>query len=121
MLERIKGYGKSEQVREFVNTATEMVKRYGWEEMMVTPWGYAEKVTKVINDISDYDKCTEMSKETLVQLANGLVKILNHWESRELEPRVKVRIITGEHIGEVKEFCESTANDLISFGMVELI
>ena len=83
MLQRIKGNNKSEQIKGYVKTAREMVSRYGWEDREITPWGYTEKITKVINDIADYDKCTQSSKGILVQLANGLAEVMNYWERRE--------------------------------------
>ena len=73
-----------EEVNEFVNEAKDMVKKYGWEERTVAPWGYAENVMKTIDYIADFKSCTFSSKQMLITLANGLAKVMNTWEEREL-------------------------------------
>lgn len=83
---------KSEQMKAFVAEAYRMVNAYGWQDMIIAPYGRAYKLIKAIKDISDYDRCTRGSKEILILLANGLANVLNAWESRELEPKVKMNI-----------------------------
>jgi len=77
---------------EFLKTAMEMVKKYGWENEEVYPYSFPLKITKILDDFADFDRCTEGSKEYLIQLVNGLADILNKWEEKELEEKVEVRI-----------------------------
>ena len=94
MLNKIKNrYNAREEMQKLVAEATEMVERYGWQDKVTWPYpSCPTKVTKILADCRDYDRCTKGSKEYLVQLINGLVPILNSWEEYELAPKVSVRI-----------------------------
>lgn len=120
MLKKIEGrYNLSKKVKAFVLEATEMVERWGWLGMVVHPYSNCPmKVTEIIQNVSDYDLCTEGSKEYLVQLANGLVDILNAWEEYELQPKVKVRSLKG---GKIHEVTPDFAEILIKDGLAEAI
>lgn len=80
----IQNIATPDEVKAFVKEAEGMVNKYGWQDRTVTPWGYAEKVTKTISYISDFGRCTFSSKQMLITLANGLAKVLNAWEEQEL-------------------------------------
>ena len=91
-----KDIATAEEVAAFVNEARHMVAEYGWEDWTVTPWGYAEKVTKTINYIADYRRCTFSSKQMLISLANGLARVMNAWEQQELTGITLRSIKTGK-------------------------
>lgn len=115
MLKEIKGYFLEEQVRDFVKEAERMIETYGWQEMVTHPYPNCPvKVTKIIADLKDYDQCTRGSREYLIQLANGLSRILNKWEEYELQPKIRVRIL---NTGKEKELREELANDMIAAGL----
>ena len=83
-LKNLGKYTFNEDVAEYVKEARRMVSAYGWEEKEVYPYSYPEKVTKIIDMISDYPDCTTGTKYYLLDYANGLAKILNAWEDVEL-------------------------------------
>jgi len=91
-----KDIATAEEVAAFVNEARHMVAEYRWEDRTVTPWGYAEKVTKTINYIADYRRCTFSSKQMLISLANGLARVMNAWEQQELTGITLRSIKTGK-------------------------
>ena len=120
MLNKIEGrYNMRKKAKAFVLEATEMVERYGWQDMVVHPYSNCPmKVAEIIDRLNDYDLCTEGSKEYLIQLANGLVDILNAWEEYELQPKVKVRSLKG---GKIHEVTPDFAEILIKDGLAEAI
>jgi len=79
-------------VTNFIRDAENMIEKYGWQEKTVMPYSFPVKVTKIINDLKDFDRCTESSQQYLISLANGLVPILNSWEKHEQAEKVEVRI-----------------------------
>ena len=116
MLKEIKGYFLGEQVEEFVKEAERMIELYGWQDMITHPYPNCPvKVTKIIADLKDYDRCTRGSKEYLVMLANGLGKIMNKWEEYEQQPKIMVRILK---TGIEKELRKELAKDMIEAGLV---
>ena len=92
----IQNIATTEEVEAFVKEARHMVNHYGWADRTVTPWGYVEKVTKTINDIADYRRCTFSSKQMLITLANGLARVMNAWEQQELTGITLRSIKTGK-------------------------
>ena len=112
MLNKVRG-GSSEMAA-FVREADRMIRTYGWENADVHPYSYAVKVTKVVDDLRDYDACTEGTKSYLVALANGLVPILNAWEAYEKEPMVLVRVVDS---GKVISCREGLARDMVDGGV----
>lgn len=89
MLKEIK---RSPDVAEFIATAENMIAKYGWQDKTVHPYSFPMKVTKIIEDLKDYDRCTEESKDYLIALANGLAPIMNSWEEYEHAEKITVRI-----------------------------
>lgn len=101
---------------EYIKAAWDMVNKYGWQDRMVYPYSFGMKVTKILEDMNDFDRCTSGSKEYLVSLFNGLVDILNAWERDELEEKIEVRIITSGKVIKINK------KDLDMFeGLVEAI
>ena len=123
MLRKIEGrYNRREQMAEFVKEADRMIREYGWEEETTMPYGYPVKVTKLLDDCRDYDKCTKGSQEYLVGLANGLAEILNAWEESTKEwtrqPKVTIRMIeTGKTVVVTKH----VADVCVETGYAELV
>lgn len=117
MLEKIEGrYGRTEQVEAFVKEAERMIQCYGWEKEVVHPYSFAMPITQIVGYLKDWDVMTSGSRDYCVELANGLVPILNAWEERMEAPKVAVRI---KSTGKVVEITES---DLELFeGLYELI
>ena len=121
MLKEIKGYFAGEQVKEFVKEAERMIEEYGWHDRTVRPYNFNMPVTKIINDLKDYDICTEGSKEYLVTLANGLAEIMNSWENQHKEATIKAVILTGKHKGETRLFTPVLAKILLEDGMIAVV
>ena len=114
MLKEIKGrYNRMEQVMEFVKEADRMIEKYGWYDKVVYPYSYPEKVVKIIDDLREYSSYTYSSKSLLVDMANGLVKIMNAWEEQENEPKVSIKMIRG---GKVIILPKSFAEIIIADG-----
>ena len=86
----------AEEVNAFVKEAESMVEKYGWQDRTVSPWGYAEKVTKTISTIKDFPQCTFSSKQMIITLANGLARVMNAWEQQELHGIVLKSVKTGK-------------------------
>lgn len=77
---------------EFIDAATKMVNKYGWEGKITHPYpNVPMKVSEILNQCSDYDSCTSGSKAYLICLADGLRKRMEAWERYELAPKIKVR------------------------------
>ena len=122
MLKKLEGYIiTSDSVKEFVKEAERMIRRYGWQDATVHPYEFPMKVTKIIRNLKDYDKCTRCSKDYLVDLANGLARIMNKWEECEQEEKITVRIIKGASEGKVLTMAKSLADDLVEFGFGEVV
>lgn len=103
----------AEAVMAFIKDAEEMINKYGWQDKTVTPYSFPVKVTKIIDDLKDYTRCTEGSQDYLISLANGLPRILNKWEEYENTPKIKVKI---KKSGKIIEICEDeleTFSDLV--------
>lgn len=114
MLNKINGrWGRSDQVKEFAEKAEEMIVKYGWEDRVTYPYPNCRtKVTKIVDDLKDYDNCTEGSQDYLVLLANGFADILNAWEQHELAPKVMIKSKTNGKIVEMeKELAEMFVKD----------
>lgn len=119
MLKKIEGrYWWNSQMEQFIEEADKMVEKYDWKERTVSPYGWAMKVTRVIDELRDFTNCTEGSREYLVALANGLADIMNKWEEHEQEPKVRVRVV-----GSGKEFdmCADMVESFVEEGLVEVV
>jgi len=104
----------SDEIHAFVAEADRLVKTYGWVDEIVHPHGYAVKIVKIIDDLRDYDICSDGSKDYLVDLANGLARVLNKWEAYELSPKVQVRLVEN---GNVFTVDKEWADDMIKAGI----
>lgn len=103
-------------VDEFIKIAENMITKYGWQEKTVHPYSFSMKVTKIIDDLKDYDRCTKGSKEYLISLANGLAPILNSWEEYENAEKITVRVKKSGKIAQI------LAEDLDAFSdLVEVV
>lgn len=100
----------SDSVKEFVKEAERMVREYGWEDRNVHPYGFPMKVTKIISDLKDYDKCTRGSKEYLVDMANGLADIINKWEEQRANC-IWVRLTNGKKRQMDRDLAEVLAHE----------
>ena len=85
MLDTIKNYY---DVEKFIDTAENMIEKYGWQNRVVHPYSLPVKVMKNISDLKDFDNCTRGSQEYLISLANGLAPIMNKWEEQEQEGKI---------------------------------
>lgn len=122
MLQKIKrSYGVAEELQEEVKKAEGLIEKYGWQNMTVAPWGHAEPIMKIIGWLKDYSKCTQGTKEMLIQLWNGLADILNAWEKHEEERTVRCLVLRGKKKGEIW-MCEPwMAEMLAEDGSVEIL
>ena len=104
MLKQIKNEStKRSDLIAFVKEAERMIAVYGWEDLNVYPYSYPVKLTKVIADLKDYDRCTSGSKAYLILLANVLAPILNAWEEHANDPKVSIKILSSGKIAVVDE------------------
>lgn len=114
MLKEIKGrYNRMEQVMEFVKEADRMIEKYGWQDKVVYPYSYPEKVVKIVDDLKEYSSYTYSSQSLLIDMANGLAKIMNAWEEQENEPKVSIKMVRG---GKVIILPKSFAEIIIADG-----
>lgn len=92
-------YRKSDvnERKAFLAEAVRMVEAYGWQERTVMPYSYPVRVTKILNDFAEFDRCTSGSKCYLIALVNGLVDILNAWEQQEQKPKARF-LVNGKEV-----------------------
>lgn len=102
----VQNIATEEEVSKFVEEATRMITAYGWEDRTVTPWGYAEKVTKTVKTVSEYPACTFGTKQTLITLANGLARVMNAWEQQELTDITLTNTKTGRTVKVPEELAD---------------
>lgn len=122
MLHEIKRYyGVAEELANLVKEAESMIKEYGWQDMTVAPWGHAEPLMKYIGWLNDYTQCTQGTKEMLIQLWNGLAKILNAWKKHEAEKTIRCLILSGKHKGEIRMIEPWMAEMLAEDGAVTIL
>ncbi len=80
------------EVSALADEMDQMVQRYGWQDRTVMPWsGVKMSVAEITRNMRDFSRCSKGSKLYLIDLANGLVDIMNAWEEHELEPKMEVR------------------------------
>ena len=77
--------------KEWLAEADRMIAEHGWQEMTVTPYGFATKVTELVDRLRDYDSYTEDSRWVILSEIRGLTRVLNAWEEYEKAPKVEVR------------------------------
>ena len=76
-------FASLEEVEQWRAEARALVEKYGWEDRVVTPYSVAVPVLEVIEYGGDISNCTKDSYHHVLQMLNGLVPILNHWEEAE--------------------------------------
>jgi len=109
----------TQDVETLADEMDSMVERYGWQDRTVTPWPNVKMtVAEITRNMRDYSKCTKDSKFYLIDLANGLVDIMNAWEAHELEPKTEIRV---KKSGKVIKVGLDMAQELISEGFAEAI
>jgi hypothetical protein len=75
----------AQEVEALADEMDRMVQKYGWQDRTVMPWaGVQMTVAEITRNMRDYSECTRDSKIYLIDLANGLVPIMNAWEKQEL-------------------------------------
>ena len=118
MLYGLSGVVSADRVMDLVKDMKEVVAEFGWADEVVHPWaGCPMKVGKIIDDISEYKNCTKGTRDYLVDMANGLVRILNAWMEHE-KNGVWVKIIDSGKMAKVeKDFAE----ELVSMGRCEIL
>lgn len=101
-------YKKSDATerKAFLEEADRMVREYGWQDKTVMPYSYPVKVTKILDDFREFDKCTSGSKCYLIELVNGLVEILNAWEQHELRRKVRF-LFNGKELVMTEDWIEA--------------
>lgn len=104
----------ADQVEALADEMDQMVKRYGWQDRTTMPWpGVKMTVAEITKNMREYRNCTKGSKLYLIDLANGLVDIMNAWEQQELEPKLTIRLLNS---GKVRQVGMELANELIAEG-----
>lgn len=111
-----KDLATAEEVKGFVQKANEMVIKYHWQKRTVCPWGRPEKITRMLDYISDFPQSTFSTKQLLISLANGLADVLNNWERVELKSGLAIKFLSnGEVVSVPREYAEL----YISLGIAE--
>lgn len=108
----------AKDVAVFIDEANALIEKYGWQDRTVTPYSYPEKVTKIVNTLRDYNRCTTGSQHYLIALANGLADILEAWERHALEPKKTIRFKNNDNIIQVSF---DVAQKLIEDGYAEAV
>lgn len=123
-MEKLKGgYGyiraTVQQVETLADEMDRLVEKYGWQERTVMPWaGVKMTVAEITRNMRDYSKCTKGSKLYLIDLANGLVEIMNAWERQELEEKTEIRL---KNSGKVVKVGVEMALEFIKEGYAEAV
>lgn len=122
MLEKITNrYAAGEQLAEQVKEAEALIEKYGWQDLKISPWGFAEPITKYIGWLKDYSACSSGTKDMLISLWNGMADILNAWEEHEKAATVRCRLLRGDHKGEERMYEPRIAELLQEDGAVEIL
>lgn len=109
----------AEEVEALANEMDQMVERYGWQGRTIMPWpGVKMTVSQITAQMRDFRKCTKGSKLYLIDLANGLVDIMNAWEGQELAPKMDIRL---KHNGRVLTVDVEFGEYLIADGCAEVV
>jgi len=95
--------------------------KYGFMTNVIMPYGFKMTVEELIKNWKDYDKCTSSSKAIMKDELKGFLPILEHWVKLENEPKVKIRCLLGNLVGQIREYPESTAHEFIEIGFAELV
>lgn len=110
----------AEEVKAKVEEIREQVEKYGWGDRMIHPYGFGVRIDEFLGWFEDYDRCTASSKHLHLSEINGFLPIINTWIEEAEAPKVKVRLLTGNKAGEVKEISSLIAEDYIECGLAEL-
>lgn len=109
----------AEDVEALADEMDQMVERYGWQDRTVMPWPSIKMtVAEITRNMRDYRRCTRDSKFYLIDLANGLVDVMNAWEAHELEPKMQIR---NKKNGKICTISADIARDLIKEGYAEAV
>ena len=105
------------KAREVVDTCN----KYGFMNNTIMPYSFKITVEEFTRNWKDYDRFTNSSKAIMRDELEGFLPILEHWVKIENEPMIKIRCLLGNLAGQIKEYHESTANELIEIGFAELV
>lgn len=109
---------------EFKAKAKEVIdtcNKYGFMKNKIMPYSFVMTVEELVKNWKDYDHCTYSSKELMQDELIGFLPLLEHWVEVENEPMIKIRLLSGQHAGEIREYHKSTANDFIEMGIAVII
>ena len=87
--------------RAWVAEADRMIAEHGWQEKTVAPYGFATKVTEIVDRVRDYDSYEAGSRGIIYAEAKGLTRVLNAWEEYEKAPKVEVRRKSDGKVGKI--------------------
>lgn len=112
-------YTTAQAVLTLADEMDSMVKKYGWQDRTVCPWpGVKMTVADITRNMRGYSQCTTGSKLYLIDLANGLVDIMNAWEAYEMEPKLTIR---SKKNGKVRTINAEIARELINEGYADAV
>lgn len=113
----------SEEFAKAVEWVRETVRRYNWQDKVIRPYSFAEKVEDFIysDGWTNYEQYTGSSRRLLISEVNGMIEILEHWIATEEEEKVTVRIIGGNKDGQIEQMPKSMVNMFLDSGLVEVL
>ena len=111
----------AKEMTEKVQELRAYVIKYNWGEDSIHPYGFPVKINEFLGWFKDYEQCTHSSKQLHLSEINGFIKIINSWIRTEEEPKVRIRLLTGNHKGEIKEIPQSFVEDYIDCGIAALV
>lgn len=109
---------------EFKTKAKEVIdtcEKYGFMENKIMPYGFGITVEEFTRNWKDYDNATRTSRLIMHDELTGFLPILEKWVKVENEPMIKVKCLLGDLAGQIKEYHESTAKELIEIGFAEAV
>ena len=105
----------NDEVKKAVAEINGYIKKYGWENKMVRPYGYAEPLGEFMKHFDEYEKYSSGSKSLMISEINGLIEnCINPWVALELEEKETISLVNGAIVTVAK----SLAQDYRDCGLV---
>lgn len=91
-----------------------IVDKYGWEDKTVSPYGFSVSVGDILKTAEEYKNYTADGRDIIGAEIEGLLRILEKWVEFEEAPRVKVRLLSGNNAGAIKDVNSGLAEDMVA-------
>ena len=118
MIERLSDCPSSEDVRDFVFTVNRILDRYNWWDEVIHPWaGVPMKLSEIVEQVKSKSNWNEYNREYLIDLANGMARILDAWVEQE-KTGVWIQI---KKTGKMSKLPRDFAEELVESGVCEWV